>query len=186
MRSSHYVVILILVVALQSFSQTSVPPGNVHGRWELGGSPYLIQGDVTVPSESTLTVEPGVSVIFQGHYALNVQGRLLAIGTEADSIHFTVSDTSGFSNFDSTRGGWSGIRLLKTPASNDSTILAFCVIEHGKAVGSGYPSNTGGGISIENFSKVRVSNCLITHCVAGGSLLPGGGGIGLTTALRSS
>jgi hypothetical protein len=182
MRSSHYLVLLIFVFVLQSFSQTSVPPSEVAGSWKLGGSPYLIQGDITVPSESTLTVDPGVSVIFQGHYALNVQGRLLAIGTKTDSIRFTVSDTSGFSNFGSTLGGWSGIRLLNTPALSDSTILAFCIVQHGKAVGSGYPSNTGGGISIENFSKVRVSDCLITHCVAGGSQLPGGGGIGLTGA----
>ncbi len=182
MRLALNGVSLILFSVLQSFSQTSVPPGDVGGTWGLVGSPYLVQGDITVPSESTLVVDPGVRIIFQGHYALNVQGRLSAIGTETDSVRFTVIDTTGFSNVDSTPGGWGGIRLLNTPAWNDSTILAFCSIQYGKAIGSDYPSNTGGGINVENFSKVRISNCLIAHCIAGGSLLPGGGGIGLTAA----
>jgi len=182
MRSILKGFILLLTVTGTSLSQTSVSPGDVSGTWMSAGSPYLVQGDITVPSDSTLVIEPGVAVVFQGHYALNVQGRLLAIGTAADSISFTVSDTTGFSNIDSVQGGWYGIRLIDTPPTNDSTILAYCRLEYGKAIGPDYPSNTGGAISIANFSKVRISNCLVAHSVAGGSYLPGGGGIGLTGA----
>jgi hypothetical protein len=182
MRSILKVFILLLTVTGTSLSQTSISPGDVSGTWMLTGSPYLVQGDITVPDDSTLIIEPGVTVFFQGHYALNVQGRLLAIGTAADSISFTVNDTTGFSDTDSVRGGWYGIRLINTPPTNDSTILAFCRLEYGKAVGPGYPSNTGGAISIANFNKVRISNCLVAYNMAGGSFLPGGGGIGLTGA----
>ena len=182
MRSSLGSIALLMAFFQLTFSQTSVPPGNVSGTWKFIGSPYLVQGDITVPTDSTLTVAPGVRVVFQGHYALYIQGRLLAIGTATDPISFTVNDTTGFSNSDTTRGGWNGIRLINTPAWNDSTILSYCSLEYGKAVGPGWPSNTGGAISIGNFSKVRISNCLVAHNMAGGSLLPGGGGIGLTGA----
>ena len=50
---------------------------------------YAITSDVTVPAGVTLTVEPGVSVQFMPGTGMNVLGRLLAIGTEADPIAFT-------------------------------------------------------------------------------------------------
>jgi len=182
MRSTVKTFALILGTFQLTFSQTSVLPGNVSGTWRLTGSPYLVQGDITVPNDSTLTIDPGVTVVFQGHYALHVQGRLLAIGTAMDPISCTVDDTTGFSNPDTTMGGWNGIRLINTPSSNDSTILVHCRLEYGKAIGPDWPSNTGGAISIGNFNKVRISSCLVAHNMAGGSLLPGGGGIGLTAA----
>ena len=182
MRSTLSTIALFLVFFQPMFSQTSVPPGNVSGTWKFTGSPYLVQGDITVPDDSTLTIDPGVTVIFQGHYALYVQGRLLAIGTATDPISCTVNDTTGFSNPDTTLGGWNGVRLINTPQWNDSTILDYCRLEYGKAIGPDWPSNTGGAISIANFSKVRISNCIVAHNMAGGSLLPGGGGIGLTGA----
>jgi len=36
-----------------------------------------------------LTIEPGVLVEWQGSYAMQVQGQILAQGMEADSIIFT-------------------------------------------------------------------------------------------------
>ena len=58
---------------------------------DIPDSPYYIQGDITIPNDSTLTIEAGVLVEFQGHYALNVQGQLLAIGTDTNIITFTVT-----------------------------------------------------------------------------------------------
>ncbi len=182
MRQAPVTILLILATFQFSNSQTFVLPGDVSGTWKLTGSPYLVQGDITVPGDSALVIEPGVSVVFQGHYALNVQGRLLALGTASDSIRFTVSDTTGFADPDTAQGGWYGIRLIDTPPTNDSTILAYCSLEYAKAVGPAYPSNTGGAVSIANFGKVRISNCRVAHSVAGGASLPGGGGIGLTGA----
>ena len=75
---------------------TNIEAGNVSGTWTKANSPYYINGEITIPNDSTLTIEPGVEVIFTGHYKFNVQGRLLAIGTETDTIVFTINDTTGF------------------------------------------------------------------------------------------
>ena len=71
-------------------AETIVPGGSVSGTWTVSGSPYLIQGNINVPADSTLTIEPGVQVSFQGGYGLTVNGLLEAVGTEADSIRFTA------------------------------------------------------------------------------------------------
>ena len=86
MKRSIFFSFVILLTT--SYSQTFIPAGDVYGTWAILNSPYYIQGDITIPNDSTLTIEPGVLVEFQGHYALNVQGRLLAIGTDANKIDF--------------------------------------------------------------------------------------------------
>ena len=126
--------LLILVFVSISFSETIIPGGEVSGTWLKNNSPYLIEGEITVPVDSTLQIEPGVVIEFQGHFALQVQGRLLAQGTVADTIIFTVGDTSGYSDPDTTRGGWFGIRFNDTPLSNDSSKIEYCKLQYGKAV----------------------------------------------------
>jgi len=163
-------------------AQTVILPGDVSGTWLSTGSPYQVQGDIQIHDGVTLTIEPGVTVEFQGHYALNVQGRLLAIGTVTDSIIFTVNDTIGFSQPDTILGGWNGIHFIDTPTQNDTSKIIFCKLQFGKAVGTGYPDNSGGVMFIANFDKVVIDNSLITHNSAGGLDSPSGGAISLAFA----
>ncbi len=169
---------------MSSSAQTIIPGGDVSGSWTLNGSPYQVTGDISIPNDSTLAVAPGVTVEFQGHYALYVQGRLLAIGTETDTIIFTVNDTTGFYLADTTLGGWYGIKIADTPEQNDTSKIVYCKLQYGKAIGPGWWLNAGGAICVVNFSKVLISNCLITHNLAGGSEseVPSGGGIHLAWA----
>ena len=55
-----------------------------------------VLSDVTILSSKTLTIDQGTYVEFQGYYALNVEGRIIAIGGSKDTIVFTVKDTAGF------------------------------------------------------------------------------------------
>jgi predicted outer membrane repeat protein len=162
-------------------AQTMINGGNVSGTWTVDNSPYLIYDEITIPNDSTLTIEPGVSVEFQGHYALQVQGRLLALGSENDTILFTINDSTGFSDPDTTLGGWNGIRFIDTPQSNDSSRIIFCKLEYGKAVADVWHLNAGGALCVINFDKVLVSNSLINHNIAGGLLTesPSGGAVHL-------
>lgn len=171
--------VFLLFISFVSFSQTPILGGDVYGNWSVDGSPYQVMGDITIPNDSTLAIDPGVMVEFQGHYALYVQGRLLALGTETDTILFTINDTTGFFMADTSLGGWYGIKIADTPEQNDTSKIMFCKLQFGKAVGPGWWLNAGGAICVVNFSKVIISNNLITHNLAGGSEseVPSGGGI---------
>jgi len=149
------ILLFAVIILMYSFSsaQTTIPAGNVSGTWTLVGSPYLIQGTIKIPNGQTLTIEPGVTVDFQGAYRLNVQGRLLAIGSLADTINFTAANTSI---------GWLGIRFDTTSATNDTSKFLFCKIQYGKASGSS-PYDKGGAFYIYNFSKVIISNNAIIN-----------------------
>ncbi|TKJ38515.1 hypothetical protein CEE37_12160 [candidate division LCP-89 bacterium B3_LCP] len=133
-----------ILLPLITAAQTIIPGGNVNGLWEFSGSPYNIEGEITIPAGDTLTIESGVEVVFQGHYKFIINGFLEAAGTENDSILFTSANPDT---------GWGGIRFLDALDSNQ---LFFCVIQYGRATGSS-PDNHGGGIYCDN------SNPVIAH-----------------------
>lgn len=160
-----------------SLAQTHISAGNVSGTWITSGSPYLIEGEISIAAGQTLTIEPGVLVEFQAHYKLNVNGHLLAVGTENDSICFTIDDTTGFSNLLVPDGGWHGIRFGNAAPGNDTSRISFCRLEWGKAVGS-LPDNNGGAIAVESYNNLVISNSLITHSIAAFA----GGGIAISNS----
>src|ERR1035438_3804005 len=116
--------ISILTIAITVNSQTLVPGGNVTGTWGVSGSPYLINGDIIVPNDSILIIQAGVTIYFQGHFKFLILGRLLATGTETDSIICTANNCNT---------GWYGIRFDSTNVSNDSSVIEFCRISCGMA-----------------------------------------------------
>jgi len=184
---------LILFIAILStailFADTVVFPGDVSGNWTSVNSPYLVEGEITIPDGETLSIEAGVIVEFQGHYKFHVQGRLLAIGTISDNIVFTINDTTGFHDFNLQEGAWQGIRFNNTPTTNDSSKIVYSRIEYGKANGFDPPcSGNGGGIYVENFSKLLIQNCEIYHNMAmlgGGIALDESNGVTIYNTLIS-
>ena len=154
--------VLILQIAicnLQSVivnAQTSIPAGTVSGTWTLAGSPYNIQGAIQIPNGDSLIIQPGVSVVFHDTYKLAVQGKLKAIGTVTGTIIFTAADTAN---------GWRGIRFDNTPATNDTSKIKYCKLIYGKATGTS-PDDNGGAFYFNTFSKVIISNCRTSDCIA--------------------
>jgi hypothetical protein len=132
-----------------------------------------VVGDIVIEDGICLTIEPGTMIDFQGFFAFDVQGRLLAEGTTVDSIYFTKSDTTGFSYSDSLNGAWKGINFVNTSAENDSSKISFCKIEFGKANLETTTESMGGGIYISGFSKIDISNCTISnnYAVNGGGIV---------------
>lgn len=137
---------------IRALGGTIVNSATVEGQWKKENSPYNIYNDITVPEGKTLTIEPGVDVVFFGHYTLNVNGTLLARGTASDSITFD--------RFDS-RSSWHSIRIENVGAGSDSTIFEYCRIAHASYLGGNVLTNGGNGILVKNFNKVRISHCLI-------------------------
>lgn len=178
-----YIATLIFCFVFVSLShtQTTISEGEVSGSWKKSLSPYQVTGNIHIPNGLTLFIEPGVKVEFQGHYQLKVEGSLRAEGTISDTILFTASDTSGFSSPDTSLGGWYGIRIYDNDPGNDSTKLAFCRLEYGKAIGPGWFLNAGGAFCVIDCDKVSVSHCLFTNNMSGGpdEFLPAGGAVHL-------
>lgn len=165
-RQCLTIVFLILVLAVSTTGQTYITGGDVSGLWTSAGSPFYIQGEITVPNDETLTIEQGVNVIFLGHYKFYILGKLIAIGTQQDSIHFT-SENPG--------SGWHGIRFMDTPNTNDTSKMIYCSFKYGKAYNGINFDNCGGAILIKNFDKVLVSNCLFDSNMNDGAGVPEAG-----------
>jgi hypothetical protein len=69
-------------------ADTFVPPTINTVTWTKSANNYIIAADATVPSGQVLTIEPGVVVILAPGVELNVQGRLLAVGSRSEHITF--------------------------------------------------------------------------------------------------
>jgi hypothetical protein len=160
MNKKNYTLLLIFNVTFLIFNSqaaTNIPGGNISGHWTLDGSPYNINGSVIIPSDSTLIIDPGVSVVFQTANKLKmlVNGRILAEGTATDSIFFTAADIVN---------GFGGIRFISPNASNDSSKFRYCSFSYGKTGNS--PYQHGGALYFENWNKVIVYYCKISNCAA--------------------
>ena len=150
--------LLSLIIPIILLSETHIQPGNVNGIWTSENSPYIIEGEISIQTDDLLTIEPGVEVVFSNHYKFNVLGRLLAEGTETDSIIFTAQNTTT---------GWFGLRFSNTDSNEqDSSKVVYCRLEFGKADGTGFYENMGGAIFCYNSSDILIDKCLINKNTA--------------------
>jgi len=136
------IVMLIIVVAFVPVSAIQVS-GDVWGVWTADDNPYEVTGDLRVPQESTLVIQPGCYIDFQGHYVFLVDTSAVfqAVGTESDSITFTTYDVAT---------GWYGLRFL---SADSSSILSYCIIQW-----SVIDDSSGAGVYVGH------SNIVISHC----------------------
>jgi len=143
--------------------------GNVSGVWDIGGSPYLLDGEVTVPAGQTLTIDPGVVVFSNSWYGLHVQGTLRAIGTDTDSILFTTTPVG----FPPSNPGWKGIRFENAGNNNE---IAYSIIENAKVTAGGAEDQGAGIHSINSSPIIRNSTLRVGWAGdAGGAIYLEGG-----------
>ena len=82
-------------------------------HWTKDKSPYLVTDDILVPEGSTLIIDPGVDVQFNGAYYIQIEGTLQAVGSETERIKFYgVND--GFDK-------WLGLRFI----NNNNSVLDY-------------------------------------------------------------
>ncbi len=128
-----------------------------------------IYSDFNVYEDETLVINPGVVVEFQGHYSINISGRIEAIGTINDSILFTIADTNGFMNEWNSVGGWHGLRFMEREI-DDTSRFEFCRFQYGKSYTYKYDDsddNKGGVIFANGYSNIIVSNSVFRYSFAG-------------------
>lgn len=78
---------LLLVLPALPAGATIIPGGNlINQTWTLAGSPYIVQGDVTIPAGAFLTIEAGVDVQFASTDAQSA-------GIDVSRVEMTVRGT---------------------------------------------------------------------------------------------
>ena len=86
---------------------TTVPGGVVAAQtWRATGSPYCVTGDIQV---SLLTIQPGVQVLVDGPYEIDVLSTITAVGTAAAPILFAAKNPLL---------PWKGLSFVNTPAGS--------------------------------------------------------------------
>jgi parallel beta-helix repeat protein/predicted outer membrane repeat protein len=144
----------MLAAAIVS-AQTTIPGGYVSGTWTAAGSPYLIEGNITIHEDSSLTIDGPVEVFFQDYYGLTVNGFLETLGNQLEWICFFPANTST---------GWAGITLYEAV---DTSRFSYCLIE-----------------SVMNASGIHCwdSNISLDHCSIMHNQASDGGGILLVSS----
>ena len=174
MKNSPFLLILILFPCFL-YAQSIRVSGTITTNTTWTQDTVYLTGDVFVADNVTLTVKAGTKVIALGRYKLDIKGSLYAVGQPNKFIKFSAIDTTN--HFDTTSlTGWKGLHFEKIKANNDSSILQYCTVEFGRAIGLTYQERYGGGILIDSFSKLRIQNCQIVDNVA----VVGGAGIQIT------
>jgi hypothetical protein len=120
--------------------------------WFATNSLYLVISNMVV---TNLTIEPGVTVLFNGPYSLKVTGLVQAVGTSNNPIVFAPVTNSG---------GWQGIYFS---SANTNSAMAYCQIT----------GATNGALRFTNTPFV-LNNCTISSNSG-----PLGGGIYSDSAL---
>ena len=175
-RSPLYGGLLLLFLALPA-AATDVAPGPVSGTWSASGSPYVVLGHITVPDDETLTIDAGVEVRFDGPYALDVQGKLLADGAVSDTILFTVN---------AGRVAWAHIEIGVN--ADPGSLLSYCKIQHSNAtVHDSLYSRHGGGVYMKGNHGARIEYSTVSDCVGnyGGGIYADGNVVVENCAVRS-
>ena len=163
-KINRYLALLFILFLAITLPAVASADTNVSGvistdtTWTLSDSPYIVTGSTLVNSGVNLTVEPGVVVRFDSGVGLQINGTLIAIGTDTDNITFTSNQSTP------AAGDWAYIFFTDSSTDaaydadgnyTDGSILEYCVVEY-----------TGSVTSLDNHGALRMDNAhpFINYC----------------------
>lgn len=164
MKIAKFIPILFIILVLTNnlISQTIFVSGDINSNTIWSADTVKITGDINVAQGVILTVEPGTYVETQGYFKINISGSIRAIGTIADTIIFTVRDSTNFwQDSTSFSGGWAGFNLSNSNLSSDSSVFEFCKIQYGKKFGVPGDGVKGGAIFASDYGTLIIRNSLL-------------------------
>jgi hypothetical protein len=164
MRRTILIVWALLAIDLVVEADTTWVSGEISSNttWDISGSPYVVNGRLTVNEPFALTIEPGVQIRFKGA-DMFVYGYLYARGTEGDSISFNSFSPEGTDS----RGR---VIIRGTCDGNDYGIgiFEYCTFRNLNYLDDAY----GGALQFRGSDSSEVS-----HCTFEGNEASGGGAI---------
>lgn len=125
---------LSLFISFIGYSQTISVSGTISTNTTWSVDTVKVTGNVLVNDLVTLTINPATYIEFQGLYSIDVSGRIVSVGTIADTIVFSINDTTDFSNTSTFSGGWNSIAINSLSATNDTSIFEYCKMMYSKGV----------------------------------------------------
>ncbi len=128
----------VLVTVPVAYGEIYRVSGEVMGRWTSGDT-YLVTGDIVVPADTSLRIDPNVSIQFDGNYVFLVNGSLSAVNGVEDGQSIEFSGVDG--------RDWVGIWFRS--GGQDNSILSGCII-----------SNAWVGVDIQGISPSIFENTI--------------------------
>ena len=112
-------------------------------------SPYIITGDITIPSGKVIKIYPGVTFKINAGRSIKVYGRLICAGEKNDSVYFLNNSAYDIS--------WGRIDFY--PNSSDSSCINYAVLKQG----SHNYLNSAAGIIICNSNYISINNSFFNN-----------------------
>ena len=159
--------LLTFSITLDALAETKVGgPIAIDMTWTLDKSPYIVVQNIEVAEGATLTIEPGVTVRFDGDYALIISGTLIARGTKKNMITFAngygikFADSSIDAVFDKEEKYISGgileyceVYSSSIVSNSASPFINYCTIRDGDGISISIPKEVSVIISNNTISE---------------------------------
>ncbi len=152
--------------------------GSISESLSLNEYCYHVTTSLSVNTGAELTIEPGVTVLFDESTILNIQqdGALIAAGLEDDGIVLT--------GVNKTPGSWAGLQF--TWSDNTANMLDYTTIEYGGSTGGNGTANLVlfGTNGLDQ--RIRMSNTTLRHSANYGFEFSHGANIDLFSKIVST
>lgn len=124
--------------------------------WTLSNSPYHVTSEIIIRSGATLTIHPGVIVLFDSNTSIRVSNlNSGALWAEAN-----IRNPILFSSYSGKTGGWEGIHFDNYSDSQLNSSLKYCIIEN-----AGQPNYRGVSANLDCYltNMPVMESCTIRH-----------------------
>lgn len=99
---------------------------NADTVWVIKDSPYIVTGNLIIESNAVLTIQPGISVLFDDSWGIVVKGILIADGLQNSESRLVNIITFTSAKDSPEMKDWKGIKFENT--NNDKSLLRYVKI----------------------------------------------------------